>query len=544
MVVNQHYSFLLKAFITLVIITLWGCGQRGAPTGGPKDITSPEIIKSYPDSCGTNFNGKEIFWKFDEYVRADGLNGALLISPPIKGKPKHKLVGKKLILKFDTLFNENTTYSIFLGDGVKDLNEGNKLENNLLVFSTGDIIDSLSFHGEIYDAETMETLNEGMVHLYKTPYDSMPAKELPSYFAKIKNGHFHFNNLSAGDYMLMSLIDNNNNYLYDLPGEKIAFHPGLVSISPTPDSTEIILKSFIPEDSKQYLKGSRIDFNGKIDLEFNQPVQKLNVSIMDVQFKKDWKIEDWNENRDSVTIWSTAILNMDSLKLIVDFDGEKDTIKFKLKNRKSIAELALETKHNFGSGGQFFKRKMALNFSQPISSYDTAKILLVSLKDTVPASINQVKGDHKGLVLNNDLSEENIYALQLLPNAVKTIFDVYNKDTITLGFSTAKTTNFGNLNIAYDFSKTGSSGIFQIFLGDKLIDEMLVNKEPGSVKIEGGKPGEYRLKYILDENNDGEWTPGNYWTKTQPEKVFWYNQKITLRANWDLDVDWELLDSE
>ena len=54
------------------------------------------------------------------------------------------------------------------------------------------------------------------------------------------------------------------------------------------------------------------------------------------------------------------------------------------------------------------------------------------------------------------------------------------------------------------------------------------------------KPGNYKLKYIADENNDKKWTAGNYWKKNQPEKVYWYNQNITLRANWDLEIEWLL----
>lgn len=544
MVENQRYSFLFKALATLVIIVVWSCGQRGAPGGGASDTTPPQVIKSIPDSCATNFNGTEISWKFDEYVKADGLNNALLISPPIKGKPKFKLVGKKLILKFDTLFNKNTTYSVFLGEGVKDINEGNPLEDNLLVFSTGDVIDSLSFHGEIVDGKTMKTLTSGMVHLYKMPYDSIPSKEIPSYFAKINNGHFHFNNLAEGDYLLFALVDNNNNYLYDLPSEKIAFNSSIIKVNGTPDSNEITLKAFIPADTKQFIKGSRINFNGKIELEFNQTVNDFNISILGKQFKKDWKIEEWDENRDSLILWSSEILSMDSLKLIVEYDGNKDTLKFNIANRKSIAEMELTAEHDFGNSGQYFKRKLGFNFSQPISSYDTSKFILVSVKDTNNASVTQVGKELKRFTLNNNLLEENIYALKLLPKAVKTIFGVHNEDTLTIGFSTAKSTSFGNLNIKYNFSQIGKQGVFQVYLEDKLIDELIVDDKPNKYKIEGGKPGNYRLKYILDENGDDEWTPGNYWTKTQPEKVFWYNEKITLRANWDLDVDWVLTDSE
>ena len=248
---NRILFYKFKALLA-VIITLSGCGQRGAPSGGVKDSIPPRVIKSIPDSCGVNFKGKKISWKFDEYVTLSGLNQELLISPPVKTQPTFKLIGKKLTLTFDTLLNPNTTYSVFLGKGVKDLNEGNPLENNLLVFSTGEILDSLFIHGEIYDAESMEDISEGMVHLYKEISDSVPVKKIPSYFAKVEHGHFHFTNLAEGTYKLFYLKDNNSNFLYDLPNESIAFSNSLIQVSDKKDTSEIILRSFSGEEKKQF----------------------------------------------------------------------------------------------------------------------------------------------------------------------------------------------------------------------------------------------------------------------------------------------------
>ena len=255
---KNTFSFLQKlSFILIIIVLLQGCGQRGTPTGGDKDQTAPKVKVSTPTNNAINFKGKEIVFKFDEYVKASGFYNELLISPPLNFKPTYKLVGKKLILKLDSTLDPNTTYSVFLGKGIKDLNEGNTLEDNLLVFSTGDVIDSLSLSGEIYNSESMETLNEGMVHLYKSNDDSVQSKKIPAYFAKVENGHFHFQNLAEGTYKIFALVDNNANYLYDLPAEKIAFRENLVSVSNKMDSSEIILKAFEQAEKKNFINSSK-----------------------------------------------------------------------------------------------------------------------------------------------------------------------------------------------------------------------------------------------------------------------------------------------
>ena len=531
---NIHFI----AFFTITSVILWGCGQRGAPSGGPRDITPPEVVQSYPKKMGTNFKGSEIFWKFDEYVTNTGLAQELLISPPVNHPPSIKLIGKKLTLKFDTVLNENTTYSIYLGKGIKDLNEGNPLENNLFIFSTGDQIDSLSFHGEIYDGETMQPMNEGMIHLYKEVDDSVPAQQIPSYFAKINEGHFHFSNLSEGEYKLIALVDNNGNYLYDLPNEKIAFVAEPIRVTEYQDSLEIVLKSFITPDQRQFISSKKCDFNGVIQLEFNQPVQKCNIEMMDHSFKKDWKIEQWNNTRNLLTIWSTEILEQDSIHLLVSFDEELDTIFFDLSKRKKIRDQPLTVEHNFEGLGNSYKKKLALTFSQPISSYDVSKFQLQNPYDTTNIQISQ---ENELLIVDEIFQESTHYTLQLLPQAVKSIFDVYNTDTISLHFSTTSTASLGNLNINYNFEQANQHGVLQVYREQKLIKEVKVLNQQGLVSLEGIQPGDYQLKYISDWNNNGVWSAGNYWTKQQPENVYWYSEPINLRANWDLDVNWQLI---
>ena len=137
--------------------------------------------------------------------------------------------------------------------------------------------------------------------------------------------------------------------------------------------------------------------------------------------------------------------------------------------------------------------------------------------------------------------ESTHYTLQLLPQAVKSIFDVYNTDTISLHFSTTSTASLGNLNINYNFEQANQHGVLQVYREQKLIKEVKVLNQQGLVSLEGIQPGDYQLKYISDWNNNGVWSAGNYWTKQQPENVYWYSEPINLRANWDLDVNWQLI---
>ncbi|MBL7884368.1 MAG: hypothetical protein JNL69_09885, partial [Bacteroidia bacterium] len=50
----------------------------------------------------------------------------------------------------------------------------------------------------------------------------------------------------------------------------------------------------------------------------------------------------------------------------------------------------------------------------------------------------------------------------------------------------------------------------------------------------------YKLKIIVDENNNGKWDAGNYIQHQQPEKVIYNSELINVRSNWDLELDWEV----
>ena len=536
---NRIFSYKFKFLLSLIVL-LWSCGQKGSPTGGVKDTMPPQVVHSVPDSCGINFKEKKISWKFDEYVKLSGLNKELLISPPVKTKPTFKLTGKKLTLTFDTLLNPNTTYTIFLGKGVKDLNEGNPLQDNLLVFSTGEVIDSLSFHGEVYDAESMEAITEGMVHLYKNKNDSTPSKEIPSYFAKIENGHFTFLNLAEGSYKLFYLKDNNGNFLYDLPNEVIAFHPSEITVTDQIDSSEIILRSFSGEEKKQFLLESKCDFKGKLFFGFNLPVDEFTIDLENKNFKKDWKVLHWNKNKDSLVVWSSLIESLDTATFLIEYDGQKDTLIFDISKRKEMNSQEITVQQKTSAFRNYYKKPFKFSFSHPISSYDTSKILIVGGGDTTTVPITYSESNLTDFKLDWALKENLTYKLTFFPEAIQSIFGSFNKDTLTLDFSTASNSSLGNLNINYNFEAANETGILQVYFKKNLKKEIFVKNNKGSLIFEGAKPGNYKLKYIADTDDDKKWTTGNYWENKQPEMIYWYNEDIKLRANWDLDIEWIL----
>ena len=147
--------FVAFIFIFVMVTVLWQCARKGSPTGGPKDLTPPMLVKTEPDSMTTNFKAKRIRLFFDEFIKLEDIQNQLIVSPPLKYQPEIKPqggAGKYVEIKFKDTLREKTTYTMNFGQSVQDNNEGNPSSFLTYVFSTGDYIDSLRVSGAVKDA--------------------------------------------------------------------------------------------------------------------------------------------------------------------------------------------------------------------------------------------------------------------------------------------------------------------------------------------------------------------------------------------------------
>ena len=148
------------------VLLLSACAQVVAPTGGDRDLTPPEVMSLVPENQSLNFNANSFTLEFDEYVVLRKLKEQLLVSPPLKYSLESKTKGKNLIFTIKDTLKENTTYVFNFGNAIVDLNEGNPLSNFQYVFSTGPVIDSLSFSGKVVDAFDLTAEKDAVLLLY------------------------------------------------------------------------------------------------------------------------------------------------------------------------------------------------------------------------------------------------------------------------------------------------------------------------------------------------------------------------------------------
>jgi Big-like domain-containing protein len=535
-----HCLCAFRQFIFLsTLLFSFSCANRVIPSGGAKDVTPPKIISSSPENFSTNFNNKEIQIEFDEFIQLSDLNKQLIISPLIDPMPEITTNKRTLKVKFENPLKENTTYTFNFGSAIADMHEKNIFENFLLVFSTGDYLDSLSVSGKVINAENLETEKGILVMLYKENEDSVPYKKLPDYFTKTdSSGNYRINNISSGSFKLFALKDKNNNYLFDQPDELIAFSDSPVEMS---DSSKADLKLFPNPPAKTRFKNSAFEEQGKLKLILNTRGDSLRLKAIGLT-KNPWQLEEYSANRDTFTLWMSDT-TLDSLKIVMMQNEQPfDTALFVLKKKSS--GKGKKAKTFFFSSNALTTldagKDLTLIFTHPVEAIDESKIIFK--KDSVIApgiSFGFSDSIKRNLIVKYAWKENEKYELTFLPGAFKDIFNIEN-DTTMISFELKPVTEFGSVLLKLKTGDKSPNYIIQLVNDkDEVVREKIIASS-GDLNFEFLNPGIYRFKIIFDDNKNKRWDTGNYMQKIQPENVVYFKENITVRANWDLEQEWNL----
>lgn len=365
----------IRIFIGISLVFLiQGCARIGRPTGGIIDRVPPSYVSSEPKFRSSHFDDDEIRILFDEYIMLKDPTQQVSISPPTKKKPLVRELEKSIRISFDEPLAENTTYTINFGKAIADLNEGNGLPDFEFVFSTGDVVDSLSVTGKVIDAFTSKEDKKAQfnVMLYKNSNDSAPFVELPQYFGKANEfGLFAVNNIAPGSYKVIALEDINHNLLYDKGLERMAFLDSLLVINagnvvketfikdtiriiippskPTRKDTarikadtiiagekslnaqKIALYYFLENESRIYLNSYKRTSKEAFSFKFNRPLYKpLEITPLNFQPDSNWFLTERQEESDSTVYWitDTTIARMDTINLKVAYLTKDSTDAF------------------------------------------------------------------------------------------------------------------------------------------------------------------------------------------------------------------------
>ena len=564
-------DFLIFTLLVLAILYfLPNCASIKPPGGGPRDTIPPVLLQSTPAHKSINYKGNTIQLEFDEYLKIDNLQKQLIITPIIAEEYEIQVKKYSVELKFEKAFKDSTTFTFNFQDAIQDITESNVTKSNVLAFSTTDYIDSMMVFGTVKDIFTDKAVEAFTVCLYELNDTLDIFNSPPMYLARTnEKGLYSIENIKTGSYRIYVYDDQNSNLQCDVPREKYGFIRDTLDLFGEIDSVHLkvlyndiremaitragpaglyyeikmnknllgyevqaldpgielynnyggdfktirLYNNLPPEDSVAFsLTAWDSVGNTLIDtmfLKFTESKRKPENFEYSILPKNKAKIED----RIHTTIQFTKpVINtvIDSIYFIYDsltVQNLPDSIQFKMNDKKD--EISFEV-------DLFMKEYM-----NKIKELDTVK---------TETDQSAEKGARSGISRKK---------FELIYHVGKGSFISVENDSIPQIEYTYTLINPADYGIIRGKAMTSFESYFIQLLTKK--GEVLSEVESMSDwEMKQIDPGDYMIRILVDENNNGRWDPGNILQNDEPEKIIFYPDPISIRANWEItDINLE-----
>ena len=564
---NRFFPIIPVSIILGMTIFSHSCANTTTPpTGGPKDTIPPVITEIYPIMGQTQVPVSKTQLKimFNEYVKVKDPK-SLFLSPPLEKAPKFKLKGKGVVVYFESDLDSNKTYTLDLTNAIADNNEGNMFPGFTLVFSTGNVIDTMMVTGIVQDCNSLKPLKGATVMLYKDQADSAVFLKRPDAAVKTDEwGFFCLRNIQDTVYRVYAIIDENNNNKYDPETEKIAFlntlfKPVKYVIDSLPElqkydmkdtlhclarETEVELNIFREKPSKQMIVNKERVGDRTAYITFMAPYAQIDsIWIRDVAAEN--LITQFNIMQDSLEIWvndpkpqpdtmflSVRYMKTDSLGMLNPFTEEIKLLRPKktagksssrdIKKEDTLAVFKLEAQPETVEQYGF-----TIEFTYPLveSAFDSLVFRSINPRQQESIGTYTIRQDSLNLrkyvvTPTEKLQPGYEYFLKVPHRKFRDINGFYNDSSevkVTLPNDDKLSTLFLNL------SNVHNKYIVDLLneKRDKVLRQYIVEGDQTLI-FPYLKSGKYSIRITEDLNRNGIVDTGILLERKQPEKVMFY----------------------
>ncbi|MCM1482976.1 MAG: Ig-like domain-containing protein [Muribaculaceae bacterium] len=586
----------------VVGLCLAACASMGRPDGGARDVEPPVFVRSNPAMGELNVKRNRISIEFNENVQVKDAMSKIVVSPAQITPPQVMAVGRRVNFTLRDSLLPNTTYTIDCSDAISDLNEGNEVDGFSFAFSTGPTIDTLQISGMVFEAANLEPAQGIVVGVYSnlsdTAITTLPLERITK---TNQLGQFTIRNLKEGTYRIFALNDINRDYKWDR-SEDVAFYD--MTITPTAERVTVTdtLKSangmdslvihdvtrFLPNDilltwfnegyRAQYLQKYERTKREAIDFIFGAPADTLpQITLLNPPRGERYDIRRWSvlqasRTLDTLKYWISdpEILNQDTLLLearymrtdsLEQLSLVTDTLRLTMRGTKKKEEKKDKKKDNDStkvektplmsvtvgaSNPQEVNLPLILKSQTPIVNFDQRGVHMTMLVDTVwepvaaprfvmPDSLNPTF-----MVAEYVWEPKSKYTLTIDSLAMTDVGGLHN-GPVRQELTTRALEDYSSIT----FSLPGiDNGAVAELLSSQDAPVARAEVKAGRAEFTFLQPGTYYARLFLDRNGNGKYDTGNLLDSIQPEEVFYYPKKITLKKNWDVaDQVWNIYET-
>lgn len=192
--------------------------------------------------------------------------------------------------------------------------------------------------------------------------------------------------------------------------------------------------------------------------------------------------------------------------------------------------------NNLDNNQQDLLSNLELSTNKPVPIFDSTKILLT---DTgfIPKKGFIVTRDTglKKFLVRYKWPENEPFRLVIAKEAFADSAGAMMPESDTLVFNTKREGQYGSIRIHFNNISMSAHPVLQLVQNNGVVFSVALTTNEWYAKL--FEPGDYNIRILYDDNQNGKWDPGNYDEKLQPERVQRITRKLTIKPNWDNEVD-------
>jgi len=331
--------------------------------------------------------------------------------------------------------------------------------------------------------------------------------------------------------------------------QKTIFHPN-----------DVVLRVFKKDVYRQYYDKTERKDPYRVSFFFNT-YNKEKPVVKPLNFKASkGDVVQYSAKYDTITYWvaDSATMRTDTLKFTLAYKRTNaltggliagvDTInavnfqkvgsKKSKKSKKVVIPQFLQVGNNVQNPFDLYS-PILLSFDVPLKSIDEKKIHLRSKKDSVwneiPIKIQRLDSIGMQYAISNAWEMEVDYKLVVDSASILSLYNTSN-DKVEIPFKVKNANQYATLTVS--LLKYNDKAVIQLLDGQENVVKQLHAKDKGTT-FEHLIPGDYYLRLFIDSNQNGHWDVGDYEGKRQPEEVYYFNQVLNLRPNWEFEQEWD-----
>jgi len=205
--------------------------------------------------------------------------------------------------------------------------------------------------------------------------------------------------------------------------------------------------------------------------------------------------------------------------------------------KKEGPEKRLIVQINLNNGQLSLLDSLRLQFPVPVKFFDSTQVRFTDEKFNDFKQFHYIQDtNRKKITLVYNWTPDTKYHLIATKEFAEDTAGGKLLKIDTVSFQTKKESDYGSLRLRFSNLDLTKNPVLEFIQADMIkLSYPFGSSHTFYKKI--FEPGEYELRILYDDNKNGVWDPGDYYSHRQPEKVVPVRKKLTVKSNWDNEID-------